>query len=309
LQASLVGATATLGLGDTFSRVGNGRVGLDLPDILRNRTARLRKLDDVLGGGDTFKLYLAEYTNTQSLISNASYSASVGRELLAILAEQAQQAGWAAFDMGDHISAGRLYRESYSIATEAHNDSLTGNALAFLAYQELLENPTVAVGTAEQSCASVSQHAPSSVLALLHERRAWAHAVAGNAAAADAALIAAQEALSNFDGTPREGQGALLVLARGFVPHGRRDRGSGGRSLSNPEPLGGRLLRPASSTTPTDPDAARTTPQRGRRCPSTGAGPRYLASDSPSTLLRNQVRQPSEPATTGTAIISGLSQG
>jgi hypothetical protein len=174
-----------------------------MPGILRNRTARLRRLDDVLGGGDTFRLYLAEYEHTKSLIKNASTTTAIEKDLLAVLAEQAQQAGWAAFDMGDHSNATRLYKESHTIAINAGSDSLTGNALAFLAYVELLENPVAAVGTAEQSCAAITVSAPSSARALLHERRAWAHAVAGNASAADAALTAAQEALCNGDGSPQ----------------------------------------------------------------------------------------------------------
>jgi transcriptional regulator with XRE-family HTH domain len=203
LRVSLVGATAALGLGDTLGKVAQGRVGASLPVILRSRTARLRKLDDVLGGGDTFQLYLAEYESTKSFIRGAHQTAAVKKELLTVLAEQAQQAGWAAFDMGDHVSARRLYEESRSIAIEADSDALTGNALAFLAYQEISKHPTVAVNTAEQSCAIVSEYAPSSVRALLHERRAWAHAVAGNASAADAALTAAQVALSEVNGEPQ----------------------------------------------------------------------------------------------------------
>jgi hypothetical protein len=203
LRVSLAGATAALSLGDALGKVAQGRVGSDLTSILRSRTARLRKLDDVLGGGDTFRLYLAEYESTKSLIKGARHTTELGKELLALLAEQAQQAGWAAFDMGDHVTARRLYEESRTIANEADNEALTGNAFAFLAYQELSKDPANAVNTAEQSCAVVTKHAPSSVRALLNERRAWAHAVAGNAGAADAALTAAHTALSESNGEPQ----------------------------------------------------------------------------------------------------------
>ncbi|MFI7541098.1 XRE family transcriptional regulator [Actinoplanes sp. NPDC049599] len=203
LRASLAGATAALGLGGTIEQVAKGRVGADLPSILRQRTARLRRLDDVLGGGDTFRLYQAEYETTKALVKSASTTETVGKELLAVLAEQAQQAGWAAFDMGDHARAVQLYKESHNLATTANSDSLVGNSLAFLAYVEILTNPASAVTIAEQSCSAIRPSAPRSARALLHERRAWAHAVAGNASAADAALTAAKEALREEEQSPQ----------------------------------------------------------------------------------------------------------
>ncbi len=200
LRASLAGATAVAGFSEMLSDGAYRRVGSDFPAMLRSRTARLRKLDDVLGGGDTYRLYLAEYESTRSLVKKASSSTVVEKELLTILAEQAQQAGWAAFDMGDQANAERLYKDSHAIAVEAAHAALAGNALAFLAYQTLPNDPVVGVALAEQSCVTAGGQAPASVRALLHERRAWAHAVAGNAGAADAALGIAQEALAGDDG-------------------------------------------------------------------------------------------------------------
>lgn len=70
----------------TFSRqLGSAQVAQ-----LLNRTARFRRLDDVLG---------------------ASYTSSTGRALLAVLAEQAQLAGWAAFDAGMHRGQATLSHE------------------------------------------------------------------------------------------------------------------------------------------------------------------------------------------------------
>jgi transcriptional regulator with XRE-family HTH domain len=203
VRVSLFGASAAIGLGETLESLTRGRVGSELPEILRSRGARLRKLDDVLGGGDTFRLYLNEYEHTKSLVRNVSGTSAVEKELLAVLAEQAQQAGWAAFDMGNHVNARRLYKESHAIATRAESEALTGNALAFIAYLELQESPASAVGIAEESCAAIGANTPSSARALLHERRAWAHAVAGNPTAADTALTAAREALATDNGEPQ----------------------------------------------------------------------------------------------------------
>lgn len=147
--------------------------------------------------------YISASMRARALVKNASSSAAVERELLTILAEQAQQAGWAAFDMGDQSNAERLYKDSHAIAVEAAHAPLAGNALAFLAYQTLPNDPAAGVVLAEQSCLTAGDQAPASVRALLHERRGWAHAVAGNAGAADAALGAAREALADDDGQPQ----------------------------------------------------------------------------------------------------------
>ncbi|MFJ3273971.1 hypothetical protein [Streptomyces sp. NPDC086776] len=43
-------------------------------DRLRKRTARLRRLDDILGGGDTYPVYLGEVQYTKGLLRRASFT-------------------------------------------------------------------------------------------------------------------------------------------------------------------------------------------------------------------------------------------
>ncbi|MGW5349139.1 hypothetical protein ACWERV_01285 [Streptomyces sp. NPDC004031] len=105
------------------------RLGSELPNQLRRRAARLRRLDQVLGGGDTYRVYLGECQATKALLRDSTYAEQTRHGLLSVLAEQAQQAGWAAFDGGRAADARSLYEESHSAATEA---DLAGNALAFL---------------------------------------------------------------------------------------------------------------------------------------------------------------------------------
>ncbi|MFR0358628.1 helix-turn-helix domain-containing protein [Streptomyces sediminimaris] len=175
-----------------------GRVGGDLPEKLRQRTARLRRLDDVLGGGDTYRTYLGEYQATRALLRHRTYSEETGRGLLSVLAEQAQQAGWAAFDSGRHAEARGLYEASRTAAVDAEDAALAGNALAFLAYQGLRggrQDRQDAVQTAARSCATAGRDAAPGVRALLYERLAWAHAVAGQAEETERALETARAAL------------------------------------------------------------------------------------------------------------------
>jgi len=70
--------------------------------------------------------------SSQRLAKTASYDSATGRALFALIAEQAQQAGWSAFDAGWQSEARALYELSREAAKEARSESLTGNALAFL---------------------------------------------------------------------------------------------------------------------------------------------------------------------------------
>ncbi|MFI9170500.1 XRE family transcriptional regulator [Streptomyces lincolnensis] len=196
-------ASLAVGLPELSRTPGGGRVGSDLPEKLRQRTARLRRLDDVLGGGDTYRTYLGEYQATRAMLRQRTYAQETGRALLSVLAEQAQQAGWAAFDGGRHAEARGLYEASRTAAVDAGDAELAGNALAFLAYQQLPSDRQSAVQIAARSCATAGPDAAPGVRALLYERLAWAHAVAGQAEETERALEAARDALAEVDGAPQ----------------------------------------------------------------------------------------------------------
>ncbi|MFF5984436.1 XRE family transcriptional regulator [Streptomyces olindensis] len=170
------------------AHVANGDV-----ERLRHRTARLRRLDDVLGGGDTYRVYLGEYQATKALLRTSTFTPESRRRTVALLAEQAQQAGWAAFDGGQQKQAESLYEESQHAAREAGDADLLGNAYAFLAYQA--DDRRVAVEIAASSCSTINPSTPAGVRALLHERMAWACALAGQPTRVEHALDAARAAL------------------------------------------------------------------------------------------------------------------
>lgn len=173
-------------------------------DRLRARTARLRRLDDILGGGDTHRVYLGEVQYTKRLLRDGSFTDGSRLRLTAVLAEQAQQAGWAAFDGGRTHDADALYRESLDAARTAQDTDLYGNSLAFLAYNTIADNRRTAVTFAEDSCATITAKTPSSVRALLYERLAWACAVDNQPTGTERALVAARQALA--DAQPGEVQ-------------------------------------------------------------------------------------------------------
>ncbi|GAA3723434.1 hypothetical protein GCM10022225_00360 [Plantactinospora mayteni] len=156
------------------------RVGADTPRQIADRTARLRRIDDYLGGADTVAMYAAELESTLRIIQDGSYTATTGRELLRVFAEQAQMAGWAAFDAGQHDDAGQWYRSSLAAARDAGDLPLAGNAINLLAYQELALGQA-ATATIAAAYDTAAESATPVVRALLHMRGAWVHAVNGHA--------------------------------------------------------------------------------------------------------------------------------
>lgn len=167
-----------------------GRVGRSEVSHLARRTARLRRLDDHLGGIDTYRVYVAEARATAMLIERSSYDARTARLLTGILAEQEQMAGWSAFDAGRYADARRHYASALTAANASEDPGLIGNTYAFMAYA------CADVDLAEASCEAADGSVTPRVRALLHERRAWAHARSGDADRADRGLASAAEAIN-----------------------------------------------------------------------------------------------------------------
>lgn len=201
-RRTVVGLAAGLAAGLATGIPGRPYVGRGgrLVDQARTRTARLRRLDDHLGGADTYRLYLAEMDATGARVREGGETEITTRELLAVMAEQAQMAGFSAFDAGWHAEAERLFRLSLSAAEDAHDASTAANALTFIGYQSLaLGGRGVDYSTA--ACEMANACTPR-VRALLFERRAWAHAVEHNVEQVERCLDAAATALREYDDRP-----------------------------------------------------------------------------------------------------------
>ena len=194
LTASVVAVTS--GAWEPTGSVGSA----DVQQLL-DRTARLRSLDTSLGGADTFGLYLSEMEITRTTLQRATHNEATRRALQALLAEQAQLAGWAAFDAGWHDRSVNLYATSRSAATESGHEELHANALALEAYQHAFSGiPDVAL--AQASTAAVTDRMPSRVRALIYDRAAFTYATAGDASATERALNLAAAALAHADDAP-----------------------------------------------------------------------------------------------------------
>ncbi|WBB82093.1 helix-turn-helix transcriptional regulator [Micromonospora sp. WMMD882] len=196
LRREFIATTAMLTVYGMVSAAPTGSRRINNHDVKEHakRTARLRRLDNYLGGRDTLRLYEAELRATMTLLRAASFNEATAGALLALLAEQTQLAGWAAFDAGDHDYATALFSRSRSIAVQADDLPLAANALALLAYlRASLGQPDI--DTAEASRVSSDSGVPANVQALLLERLAFTYAVAGREREAGHALDAAHDAL------------------------------------------------------------------------------------------------------------------
>jgi hypothetical protein len=164
-------------------------------------TARLRRLDNYLGGRDTYSLYASELASTVEYVRGVSCTPKIRAALVGVVSEQAQLAGWAAFDTGMHQVAKKHYNDSLKAAKDAKIAALAGNALALLAYQEVsTTGPNISL--AEASFAAAEKDATPRVRALLLERKAWTYAVAGDRRATEKALAEAKTALHLESNSP-----------------------------------------------------------------------------------------------------------
>lgn len=195
LGAGLAASSLATGLPGLPSGASGNKIGATSVEALRTNFARLRQLDDQLGGGDTFRVYLAEVENLANLLKRGGFADPVQRDLQVLFAEQTQQAGWAAFDAGWQQKATSLFERSFEAAKEANAADLAGNALALRSYQ-LLSNRTLAPELTDKSLVIAADSVHPAVKSLLYQRGAWTYAVAGKVGQTAEALGRASEALA-----------------------------------------------------------------------------------------------------------------
>ncbi len=183
-------------LGGASSSSGTPRIDAATIDAARDRMARLRKLDDHLGGADTYEMYRGEVDLTaRTLHDGTARSESVRLAMLLLLAEQMQQCGWAAFDAGWQPQAADLFARSFDAAKEGRSADLAGNALALRSYQ-LVSTGQAGVDTTNRSFRLADRADTHPVVrSLLYQRGAWTHAIAGDAPQVLTALTKAEDAL------------------------------------------------------------------------------------------------------------------
>ncbi|GAA3225025.1 transcriptional regulator [Nonomuraea helvata] len=186
-------------VGDVLARVSTHvgrRVGADTVATLAARVHALRLADDVLAGGDLIGPAFRELDAAVTVYRRGGHTERVGRELLALIGEFAQIAGWIASDAGDVDRAAATYRLGISAAREAGAVLLESNIVGSLAYQitnggDLAEGMRMARASVDATASVPSGRAR----ALAFDRLAWATARAGDSQASMRALGDASAAL------------------------------------------------------------------------------------------------------------------
>ncbi|MBB5826485.1 helix-turn-helix domain-containing protein [Micromonospora carbonacea] len=176
------------------------QVGTETVARVERRVGQLRRLDDHVGGAQTYAMVIAELEATAGLLRAGTHSEVVGRRLLAAAADLCQLAGFVAEDAGRTADARRYYLAGMRAAHAAGDTASAANCLSTLSYLEASTGDRrEAVTLARSAYAGGRQAAEATGRALLLERVAWAHARVGEASQAERALGMVEEAYAGRD--------------------------------------------------------------------------------------------------------------
>jgi transcriptional regulator with XRE-family HTH domain len=165
------------------------RIGAATVERIERRVHDLRRLDDHIGGSETYALVSAELAATAGLLRDAAYTETLGRRLLAAVADLCQLAGFVAADAGRHTAARHHYLTGVRAAHAGNDPASAANNLSSLAYLEAnVGDPADAVTLARSAYAGGHHAADPISRALFLERVAWAHARTDDPGAAERAL-------------------------------------------------------------------------------------------------------------------------
>lgn len=175
---------------------GTAHVPMDVVDHLDQITARLRRMDDRLGGGQLLDLVHQHLRYVTGLLNDYRYTAAVGHRLHSSAAELLRLAGFLSFDSGRHARAQRYWVAALHAAHAAGDRALGANILGFWSCQAKdIGQVREAVTLAETARAGYGGATPA-VTAILHLRAAEAHAGDQQTTQARRAIDAAFDALT-----------------------------------------------------------------------------------------------------------------
>ncbi|MCP9958323.1 MULTISPECIES: hypothetical protein [Streptomyces] len=175
--------------GSAPARVGHSDVAK-----LREAAEDARRWDSKYGGGDWRSSMVPECLRMEAApLLLASYSDEVGRALFGATAELTRLAGWMAFDTGQQEAAQRYYIQALRLARAAADVPLGGYVLASMSLQATYRGfADEGVDLAQAAVERNRGLATARTMSFFRLVEARAHAKAGDAAAAGAALRAAE---------------------------------------------------------------------------------------------------------------------
>ncbi|MFI1014741.1 MFS transporter [Streptomyces sp. NPDC020965] len=185
---------------DAPARVGHSDVAK-----LREAAEDARRWDSKYGGGDWRSSMVPECLRVDAApLLLSSYSDEVGRALFGAAAELTRLAGWMAFDTGQQEAAQRYYIQALRLARAAADVPLGGYVLASMSLQSIYRGfADEGVDLAQAALERNRGLATARTMSFFRLVEARAHAKAGDALAAGAALKAAEGWLERArDGDP-----------------------------------------------------------------------------------------------------------
>jgi hypothetical protein len=173
------------------------RVRLEDVAAVRNMFGEFQRMD-VLQGGGTGRLILAEYMNQHVFpLLRRTHTDEVRRALCEAAAEQTYLLGWMAYDNGEHGIAQRYLVQSLRLSEESRNPALGAHVLAGMADQAtLLGNPEEGRRLAQAGRAGLAKGSSPACLADLWALEARALAKLGDKAGAAHAVVQSETAFS-----------------------------------------------------------------------------------------------------------------
>ncbi|MEU9984812.1 MFS transporter [Streptomyces sp. NPDC050856] len=184
---------------------GPARVGHSDVAKLREAAEDARRWDSKYGGGDWRSSMVPECLRVDAApLLLASYSDEVGRALFGATAELTRLAGWMAFDTGQQEAAQRYYIQALRLARAAADVPLGGYVLASMSLQAIYRGfADEGIDLAQAALERNRGLATARTMSFFRLVEARAHAKAGDAVAAGAALKAAEGWLERSrDGDP-----------------------------------------------------------------------------------------------------------
>ena len=170
------------------------RVGHSDVAKLREAAADARRWDSKYGGGDWRSSMVPECLRVDAApLLLGAYSDEVGRGLFGATAELTRLAGWMAFDTGQQEAAQRYYIQALRLARAAADVPLGGYVLASMSLQATYRGfADEGVDLAQAALERNRGLATARTMSFFRLVEARAHAKAGDAVAAGAALKAAE---------------------------------------------------------------------------------------------------------------------
>ncbi|MCF3965543.1 hypothetical protein L1885_28690, partial [Streptomyces fuscigenes] len=170
------------------------RVGHSDVAKLREAAADARRWDSKYGGGDWRSSMVPECLRVDAApLLLGAYSDEVGRGLFGATAELTRLAGWMAFDTGQQEAAQRYYIQALRLARAAADVPLGGYVLASMSLQATYRGfADEGVDLAQAAVERNRGLATARTMSFFRLVEARAHAKAGDATSAGAALKAAE---------------------------------------------------------------------------------------------------------------------